>query len=74
MFAAKSHTSRHHIAIAAMACLCVLLGGPSYAAGAESLIIAGATYCEPGASGPGWAGTVKILSQIDRGGLGPALL
>ena len=57
MFAAKSHTSRHHIAIAAMACLCVLLGGPSYAAGAESLIIAGATYCEPGVSGPGWAWT-----------------
>ena len=40
-----------------MACLCVLLGGPSYAAGAESLFIAGATYCEPGASGPGWAWT-----------------
>ena len=57
MFAAESHASRHHIAIAAMACLCVLLGGPSYAAGAESLIIAGATYCEPGVSGPGWAWT-----------------
>ena len=57
MFAAKSHTSRHYIAIVAMACLCVLLGGPSYAAGAESLIIAGATYCEPGVSGPGWAWT-----------------
>ena len=41
----------------AMACLCVLLGGPSYAAGAESLIIAGATYYELGASGPGWAWT-----------------
>ncbi len=41
----------------AMACLCVLLGGPSYAAGATSLIIAGATYCEPGVSGPGWAWT-----------------
>ena len=41
----------------AMACLCVLLGGPSYAAGAESLIIAGATYCEPDVSGPGWAWT-----------------
>ena len=38
-------------------CLCVLLGGSSYAAGAESLIIAGATYYEPGASGPGWAWT-----------------
>ena len=35
----------------------VLLGGPSYAAGAESLIIAGATYYEPGVSGPGWAWT-----------------
>ena len=57
MYAAESHTSRHHIAIFAMACLCVLLGGPSYAAGAESLIIAGATYYEPGVSGPGWAWT-----------------
>ena len=57
MFAAKSHTSRHHIAIVAMACPCVLLGGPSYAAGAESLIIAGATYYEPGVSGPSWAWT-----------------
>ena len=57
MFAAESYTSRHHIAIVAMACLCVLLSGPSCAAGAESLIIAGATYCEPGVSGPGWAWT-----------------
>lgn len=57
MFAAKSYTSRHYIAIIAMACLCILLGGPSYAAGAESLIIAGATYYEPGVSGPGWAWT-----------------
>ena len=57
MFAAESYTSRHYIAIVTMACLCVLLGGPSYAAGAESLIIAGATYYEPGVSGPGWAWT-----------------
>ena len=57
MFAAESYTSRHHIPIAVMACLCVLLGGPSYAAGAESLIIAGATYYEPGVSGPGWVWT-----------------
>ena len=57
MFAAESYTSRHYIAIVVMACLCVLLGGPSYAAGAESLIIAGATYYEPGVSGPGWAWT-----------------
>ena len=57
MFAAESHTSRHYIAIVAMACLCVLLGGPSYAAGAESLIIASETYYEPGVSGPGWAWT-----------------
>lgn len=57
MFAAESHTSRHHIAVAALACLCVLLGGPSYAAGAESLFIADATYREPGVSGPGWAWT-----------------
>ena len=65
MFAAKSHTSRHHIAIAAMACLCVLLGGPSYAAGAESLIIAGATYYEPGVSGPGWAWTDAGHLELD---------
>ena len=57
MFAAESYTSRHYIEIVAMACLCVLLGGPSYAAGAENLIIAGATYYEPGVSGPGWAWT-----------------
>ncbi len=55
MFTAAFHTSRHYIPFTAMACLCVLLGGPSYAAGAESLIIAGATYYEPGVSGPGWA-------------------
>ena len=65
MFAAESHTSRHHIAIAAMACLCVLLGGPSYAAGAESLIIAGATYYEPGVSGPGWAWTDAGHLELD---------
>lgn len=57
MLAAAFHTSRHYILLTAMACLCVLLGGPSYAAGVESLIIAGATYYEPGASGPGWVWT-----------------
>lgn len=57
MFATAFHTSRHYILFSAMACLCVLLGGPSYAAGAESLFIAGATYYEPGVSGPGWAWT-----------------
>lgn len=57
MFAAAFHTSRHYIIFTVMACLCVLLGGPSYAAGADSLFIAGATYYEPGASGPGWAWT-----------------
>ena len=65
MFAAESHTSRHHIAIAAMACLCVLLGGPSCAVGAESLFIAGATYCEPGVSGPGWAWTDAGHLELD---------
>lgn len=57
MFAAAFHTSRLCIPFTAMACLYVLLGGPSCAAGAESLFIAGATYYEPGASGPGWAWT-----------------
>lgn len=57
MFTTAFHTSRHYILLTVMACLCVLLGGPSYAAGAESLFIAGDTYCEPGVSGPGWAWT-----------------
>lgn len=57
MFAAAFHTSRHYILFTVMACLCVLLGGPSYAAGADSLFIAGATYYEPGVSGPGWVWT-----------------
>ena len=65
MFAAESYTSRHYIAIVAMACLCVLLGGPSNAAGAESIIIAGATYCEPGVSGPGWAWTDADHLELD---------
>lgn len=57
MITAAFHTSRHCILFTVMACLCVLLGGPSYAVGAESLIIAGTTYYEPGVSGPGWAWT-----------------
>ena len=57
MFDTAFHTSRHYILFTVMACLCVLLGGPSYAAGADSLFIAGATYYEPGASGHGWAWT-----------------
>ena len=54
MFTTAFHTSRYYILLTVMACLCVLLGGPSYAAGADSLFIAGATYYEPGVSGPGW--------------------
>lgn len=57
MFSAAFHTSRHYILFTVMACLCVLLGGPTCAAGAESLFIAGDTYYEPGVSGPGWAWT-----------------
>lgn len=57
MFATAFHTSRRYILFTVMACLCVLLGGPSYAAGADSLFIAGATYYEPGVTGPGWAWT-----------------
>ena len=57
MFATAFHTSRRYILFTAMAGLCVLLGGPSYAAGADSLFIAGSTYYEPGVSGPGWAWT-----------------
>lgn len=65
MFAAAFHTSRHYILITAMACLCVLLGGPSYAVGADSLYIAGATYYEPGVSGPGWAWTDKDHLELN---------
>ena len=65
MFATAFHTSQHYILLTVMACLCVLLGGPSYAAGAESLIIAGATYCEPGVSGPGWAWTDAGHLELD---------
>lgn len=57
MFTTAFHTSRNYILFTAMACLCVLLGGPSYAAGADSLLIAGSTYSDPGVSGPGWAWT-----------------
>ena len=65
MFDAESYISRHYIAIVAMACLCVLLGGPSCAAGAESLFIAGATYREPGVSGPGWSWTDAGHLELD---------
>lgn len=57
MFATAFHTSRHYILFTVMVCLCVLLGGPSSAAGAESLFIAGSTYNEPGVPGPRWAWT-----------------
>lgn len=57
MFTTAFHTSRHYILLTIMPCLCVLLGGPSYAAGADSLFIAGDTYYESGVSGPGWAWT-----------------
>lgn len=60
--------SSHHrrqILFVAMACLCVLLGGPSYAAGADSLTIAGQTYDEPGVSGTGWAWTDADHLQLN---------
>ena len=65
MFATAFHTSRHYILFTVVACLCVLLGGPSYAAGAESLFIAGATYYEPGVSGPGWTWTDKDHLELN---------
>ena len=60
-----SNHHRHHILLVAMACLCVLLGGPSYAAGADSLTIAGQTYDEPGVSGPGWSWTDADHLQLN---------
>ena len=65
MFATAFHTSRHYILFTAIACLCVLLGGPSYAAGADSLIIAGAMYYEPGVSGPKWAWTAADHLELN---------
>lgn len=65
MFATAFHTSRHYILFTAIACLCVLLGGPSYAAGADSLIIVGAMYYEPGVSGPGWAWTAADHLELN---------
>lgn len=50
-----SNHHRRQILLVAMACLCVLPGRPSYAAGADGLTIAGQTYDEPGVSGPGWS-------------------
>ena len=70
MFATAFHTSRHYILFTVMACLCVLLGGPSYAVGADSLFISGDTYCEPGVSGPGWAWTdaehLELTGYVDE--------
>lgn len=52
----SSSLSKFTISIAVfLACLCVLLGGPSFAAAADSLTIDGATYDEPGVSGSGWS-------------------
>lgn len=64
MFATAFHTSRHYFLFTVMACLCVLLGGSSYAAGTDSPFIAGATYYEPGVSGPGWAWTDADLLEL----------
>ena len=65
MFAVAFHTTRHYLLFTFMACLCVSLGGPSYAAGVDSLFIAGATYYEPGASGPGWAWTDAVQLEFN---------
>ena len=65
MFATAFHTSRNYILFIVMACLCVLLGGPSYAAGADSLFIAGSTFYESGVSGPGWTWTDKDHLELN---------
>lgn len=62
----SNHHRRRHILLVAVACLCVLLGGPPYVAGADSLTIAGQTYDEPGVSGPGWAARTLLLLAADR--------
>ena len=70
MLSAAFHTSRHYILFTAMVCLCVLLGGPSYAAGADSLFIAGATYCEPGDRARGRHGAGRGDRYAQRQGAG----
>ena len=55
MFATAFHTSRNYILLTIMGLPMRFAGRASYAAGADSLFIAGDTYCEPGVSGPGWA-------------------
>lgn len=65
MSAVLSNRHRRQILFVAMACLYVLLGGPSYAAGADSLTIAGQTYDEPGVSGTGWAWTDADHLQLN---------
>ena len=65
MFATAFHPSRNYILFIVMACLCVLLGGPSYAAGADSLFIAGSTFYESGVSGPGWTWTDKDHLELN---------
>lgn len=62
----SNHHRRRHILLVAVACLCVLLSGPPYIAGADSLTIAGQTYDEPGVSGPGWAARTLLLLAADR--------
>ena len=42
------------IVLFVMACLGILLGGPSVCRAATSVAIGGAAYDEPGVSGPGW--------------------
>lgn len=37
-----------------MACPCVLLGGLSFTADTESMLIGNVACCEPGVSGVGW--------------------
>ena len=71
MFAAAFHTSRHYILFTAMACLCVLLGGPSYAAGAGSGagVRAYGMCLLGGAAGGGAAGQLTVdASWLDASG------
>ena len=69
MFAPESHTSRHLIAIAAMACLCALLGGPSYAAPAVGVQAWGVYLLDAGAGdGPAGCGLSVDASWLDAAG------
>lgn len=68
----KPHPTVPLIVPLLLACLSVLLGGPSVCRAASYVVIDGAEYDEPGASGPGWEwrdADTLVLSGYNGGGI-----